>query len=190
MRVSAPVPPKTCANAPIVFEGVVEKGKPVLVASDAFNLCISQTEAPFTKTAFGPWFAVQHVAGMPPMRIALRSRRTLPNVPPTPAAYASPLGVHLVGEGRIGVRVAVGPGTPCNAAGNTILFEGTLDEKTPRVIDTQAGCVCVEQTFAPFVSTGWTNARPYCRPQRCAAKLCTVDPDAPFVVGLSTRAPW
>jgi hypothetical protein len=187
--VSAPVPPQTCATAPILFKGAITKGKPLLVSSDAINFCVAQTEAPFTNIGFGSWLAVQHLPGMTPVRIALRSRRAFANAPPQPVLYASPLGVGVIGEGRIGVRIAFGPATPCNAAGNTILFEGTLDANTPRIIDTQASCVCVEQTFAPFVNTGWTNARPYCRSLRCAAKICINDPVAPFVISLVTRAP-
>ncbi len=188
VRVSAPVPPKTCATAPVIFEGVVAKGKPLTVSSDAFHLCVAQTEAPFATTSFGPWFAVQHVAGTTPVRIAVGSRRTVPDVPATPALYASPLAVSVTSEGRIGLRVAVGPAMPCTAVGNTILLESTIDEKAPRILETQASCVCIEHTYAPFTNAGWTNAMAYCRPQRCVSKICTSDPLAPFIVGLSPRA--
>ncbi len=171
----------TCAFATVLFEGVLEKGKPISVASDAYRLCISQTSAPNTKAGFGAPLLV--VRGALPVHLMLRSRP-----PPGPTALATPLTVVVEGKERIGVRISAGTTAPCDASVNTPLFSGVLEPDVPRAFVTEAACVCFEQTFAPFTTTGFTGASIRCRP--ClGGKYCKISLTAPFTLALASRPP-
>lgn len=177
-----------CAFATPIFEGLLEKAKPLTVATDAYRLCIAQTRAPFTKVDFGPPIYVAHVAGMAPLRMLVRSRANADGVPPTPRMWMAPLTLAVLGNDAIGVRVAAGTTGPCNASGNTPLFSGVLAPGVPRTLVTDASCVCIEQTFAPFLSAGWTPATIQCRPTYCLGKNCAMSIDT-FELALPSAAP-
>lgn len=170
-----------CAFATPIFEGLLEKAKPLTVATDAYRLCIAQTRAPFTKIDFGPPIYVAHVAGTAPLRMLVRSRAGADGVAPTPRLWMAPLTLAVLGE-AIGVRVAAGTTGPCNSSGNTPLFSGVLTPGVPRTLITDASCVCIEQTFAPFLSAGWSPATIQCRPTYCLGKNCAMSIDSFEVV--------
>lgn len=169
-----------------VFEGVLKKNAPIGVATDAYRLCISQTSAPFVNVGYGPALAVQHVAGLPPIPIRLRSRGVA-GAPAVPSVVVSPLVLVLADDGKVGVRVAAGSTGPCDASVNVPLFRGVLEPQKPRSIETDAMCVCVEQTFAPFTTAGFGAAQIRCRPTDCLGKWCQTNVAAPFVVSLTSH---
>lgn len=180
-------PLKGCGGpAKKVFEAVLEKGKPVLVASDAYPLCVRQTSAPFTKVGHGPPFVVHHLPGTAPIRLMLRSRAddgapTL--VPQTPLVFS------VDGAERIGVRVSTDVGSSCDAPGKPLLYAGVLEPDRPIALFTHATCVCYQQTSAPFVSAGWSPGQVRCRPRRCLGTTCVTDLEAPFTLALPSRLP-
>lgn len=175
-----------CSFATPIFEGLLEKGKPIVFANDGFRFCITQTRAPFLKSDFGPPLLVYHWPGAPPARVMVRSR---PAPLETPQLWASPLTVSLAGTEKIGVRIAAGTTGPCTSSSNTMVFDGVLEPDQPRTLNTNAYCVCVEQTHAPFLSTGWTPSSIVCRSMKCIGKYCQMDPNAPFEITLASRAP-
>lgn len=167
----------------LVFSGVLKKGTPITVSSEAYRLCISQTSAPFVNVGFGPALLVHHVVGLPPVPIRLRSRGTA-GAPPVPALWTSPLTLHLDDDAKIGARVAAGSTGPCDASTNLPLFRGVLEPQHPLVLETDAMCVCIEQTFAPFTTAGFGAPQIRCRPTACVGKFCQTNVSAPFTVQL------
>jgi hypothetical protein len=178
---SAPKIP--CTFATVIYEGVLEKGKPLHIPTDAYRLCVSQTRAPDTKAGFGPMTMVY-----PPARVMVRSR---PPPGAGPTLWMTPLTLALAGKERVGVRVAAGTTAPCDSSANTMLFNGVLEPDAPRSFVTDAVCVCFEQTYAPFTTTGWTPSSIRCRPNGCIGKACKlpIDPTLPFTIAVPSRAP-
>lgn len=168
----------------VVFEGTLKKT--LTIATDHYRLCVSQTSAPFVSAGFGPALAVQHVAGLPPVPLRLRSRGTK-SAPAVPMLATSPLVVSLDDDARIGVRIAAGSTGPCDASVNVPLFRGVLDPGAPLSLDTDAMCVCVEQTFAPFTAAGFGPPTIRCRPSLCVGKFCQTNVAAPFIVSLRSH---
>jgi len=173
-----------CAFATPIFEGLLEKGKPLVVSSDAYRFCVAQTRAPFTKVDFGVPISFVHVAGASPLRLLVRSRAGADGAPPIPKLWMAPLFLSVAGAEAIGVRVAAGTTGPCGASVNVPLFSGVLSPGAPRTIVTDAPCVCFEQTYTPFLSAGFTAATIRCRPTKCLGKSCTMDTNATFEIAL------
>lgn len=178
-----------CAFAVPIFEGLLENGKPLSVSTDGYLLCISQTRAPLTKVDFGAPTSVVHFAGTPPLRLLVHSRPGPDGALPTPKFWMAPLVLSNSGSEAIGVRVAVGTTGPCGSSNNTPLFSGVLTADVPRTFETDAACICFEQTFAPFLSTGWTAATIRCRPMNCIGKFCQMNLQATFMLSLPSAPP-
>lgn len=185
IRVSITTHPKCTFAAPI-FEGLLEKGKPLTVSSDAYHFCVAQTRAPFAKVDFGQPITVAHVAGTAPLRLLVRSRSGPDGTPPIPRLWMAPLVLSNIGSDKIGVRVAAGTTGPCMATGNTPLFTGVLTPFVEQTVITDAPCVCFEQTYAPFLSAGWSPPTIRCRPMACIGKSCTMNVNAPFLIALQS----
>jgi hypothetical protein len=182
--VKSPLKASPCTFASTIFEGLLEKNKPLTVNSDAYFLCVSQTRAPLTKTDFGPARLVVHIAGTAPTRMLVRSRPGPDGAPLVPKEWVAPLTITNIGTEKLSVRAAAGTTGPCDASVNTPLFKGTLSPGETRTILTDAPCVCFEQTYAPFLSSGWTPPTIRCRPSACLSKYCPMDMSRPFVLAL------
>ncbi len=176
----------SCALAQTIFEGVLEKGKPVSLTNDASRFCVSQTQAPFTKYAFGSAVSFARWGWTPTLRLLVRSRPGADGAPPVPRYWSTPLTVRLVGAQKISVRVSAGTAAPCFSALNVPIYNGLLEPNVPRAFHTDAACVCFEQALAPFVAASWSTPTIRCRPMVCEGKFCSMDVDAPFELALSS----
>lgn len=170
----------------LVFEGVLKKGSPLLVSTEAYRICVAQTAAPFVNVGFGPATTVYHLTGLPPVRLRVRSRGAA-GVLPQPMPFVAPLVLTLDDDARIGVRIAAGTTGPCDASVNLPLFRGVLEPRTPMSFETDAMCVCFERTSAPFVTAGFGPPSIRCRPSACLGKLCQTNLAAPFEVTLRSQ---
>ncbi len=101
------------------------------------------------------------------------------------ADEAAPVRLVLVGSEPVGVRVAVGVTIPCDSSANEPLYRGTLKPGTTELASS-AVCVCTQQTYAPFVTTGWSPGTITCRP---AKRRRVADLSKPIVVELTSREP-
>ena len=171
----------------VLFSGMLVKGQKVGLEAAPRGLCLQQTYAPFTTVGWTIPTLLTRVDGLV-LHVRLRSHESAPVPPPT-----TPLVVGLAGNERVGLRVSAGTVLPCTSELDVPLFSGTLDPGKALTFPTDAVCVCVQQTFAPFVTAGWTNGLIQCRPQRCIwngvhGKICRVDPTMPFNIAVASRA--
>ena len=192
VKVTAPVGKMPCESATVLFQGVLTKSKPLALDTPATRICVQQTYAPFATVGWSlP--AIHTRAEGTVLSLRLRSHQL---ATPTPVPVP-PLVVNLTGSERVGLRVSAGSVMPCTSELDTPLFFGTLEPGKPLTIPTQASCVCVQQTFAPFVAAGWTGGQIHCRVHPCFTygkgkykhpKACLPDPALPFVVSVPSRA--
>lgn len=74
--------------------------------------------------------------------------------------------VELVGDANVNVRIA--PSThdsaiSCDGTSLGWIFRGILAPGASRTLATDAACICVEQTFAPRLTSGWSSPQRWCR---------------------------
>ncbi|MGZ3418371.1 MAG: hypothetical protein ACXVEF_27965 [Polyangiales bacterium] len=174
-----------CSPADVtIYEGILKPHAPVTVSSSATTFCVRRTLTPHLQAQWGAPLLVHRRVDGAPLPVRFHAEKN------TPAIYVgSPLQLTLAGNERIGVRVSAGATAPCNATGNALLQSGVLEPKQPLSIETSATCVCVEQTYAPYVTLGWTTGEVHCRPLQCVGKDCRMDLAAPFTLALPSRAP-
>ncbi|MBI2395191.1 MAG: hypothetical protein HYV09_36815 [Deltaproteobacteria bacterium] len=100
--------------------------------------------------------------------------------PVAPSAHAqqaktAPVTIEVVGAEPVRVRVAVGTTRPCDSDANKPLFNGVVKPGAAVSIPSDAICVCWEQTYAPFTTTGWSTPTVQCRPcsglKKCIPRL-------------------
>ncbi|MGZ3418372.1 MAG: hypothetical protein ACXVEF_27960 [Polyangiales bacterium] len=108
---------------------------------------------------------------------------------PEARAGTAALVIEVVGTQPIGVRIAAGTTAPCTSPDNQPLFAGVMKPSEPLSIATDAVCVCVQQTIAPFVASGWNDGTIRCRPIRHVGKRQYVDLTSPFRITLSSKGP-
>jgi hypothetical protein len=175
----------TCSAADVtIYEGILKSHAPVTVSSSATTFCVRRTLTPHLQAKWSKPTLVHRRLDGAALPIRFHSEKN------TPAIYVgSPFTLSLGGAERIGVRVSAGSTAPCNATGNALLTTTTLEPNQPLALETSATCVCVEQTHAPNVTTGWTPGEVHCRPLHCEGKDCRMDLAAPFAVTLASHAP-
>lgn len=98
-----------------------------------------------------------------------------------------PVILELTGDQPVGVYVTAGFTVPCDSDNNKPLFKGVLKPGAPIAVDTESGCVCIQQTFAPFTTTGWSASNLACRPRRCWGKICRPDLTKPIRIYVRSK---
>jgi hypothetical protein len=100
------------------------------------------------------------------------------------ADAVAPVRVMLVGNEAVGLRLSSGTTIPCDSKDDVPIFEGVVK---PGTTDFESGavCVCWQQTYAPFVATGWSAGSITCRP----TTKKRIDMTKPLVVALTSHEP-
>lgn len=104
----------------------------------------------------------------------------------------TPIEITLLGPGPARVRVARGTTFPCDSGDNRHLIEQRLEPGQTVRAAVPEHCVCLQQTFAPFIDIDWSESSLVCRPQLCRgvgrARRCIPTPDPTIRLELrSTR---
>jgi hypothetical protein len=78
-------------------------------------------------------------------------------------AFHTPVLVTLLGPDPVRVRIATGRDLPCDASRNKLLIDGRFPAGSVlRASALGMGCVCFQQTYAPFANTDWSTAQWVC----------------------------
>ncbi len=83
------------------------------------------------------------------------ARRSMP--------WPTPVEVTMLGPDAVRVRVTNGVAMPCDSIDDRPLIVGRFTaSETIRTVAVGDGCVCFQQTYAPFSDTDWSTATRLC----------------------------
>lgn len=83
------------------------------------------------------------------------ARRSMP--------WSTPVEVTMLGPDPVRIRVTNGPAMPCDSIADAPLIVGRFNAgEAIRVVAIGGGCVCFQQTYAPFSDTDWSGATQIC----------------------------
>jgi hypothetical protein len=105
------------------------------------------------------------------------------------ATETSPVVVTMLGPGTVRIRVSEGSTTPCDSGDDRILVEGKFPAGAVIRTSATGTCVCVQQTFEPFVDEDWSVAGAACRAAACGGrgKPCVRNPDPTIRVRINSK---
>ena len=110
-----------------------------------------------------------------------------------PAVLApAPVEILLLGPDAVRIRLAEGRTLPCDSADNHPIAVGRYAGGQALRTSTTRECVCLQQTYAPFIDVDWSNGVVACRPIPCGYRRGTpcVGPQDPTIrLSVSSRRP-